>query len=228
MSVLAPDLAARLGVGPAAALPAPATTGGDAAEGILPVPPPLAALLPAGGLRRGSVVQVERSGALALALLGRASAEGAWCALVGLPTVGLLAAAELGLDLDRLALVPDPGPDWPSVVAAFVDALDIIVLAPPTPLAPARTRRLAARVRERGAVLVVHGRWEGSEVRLAAVAQRCHGIGAGHGRLTGYTLQVESRGRGAAARPRRAARQIGDPPYRDTPPVVLPAGPRAA
>ena len=50
----------------------------------LPVASALQPLLP-DGLRRGSTVHVAGSVSLLLALLGTASAEGAWCALVGLP-----------------------------------------------------------------------------------------------------------------------------------------------
>ncbi|MGH3964401.1 MAG: hypothetical protein ACRDRY_14270, partial [Pseudonocardiaceae bacterium] len=48
-----------------------------------PVVEPLAPLLPGGGLRRGSVVAVQGSTALLLALLAAASAQGAWVAVVG-------------------------------------------------------------------------------------------------------------------------------------------------
>ena len=51
----------------------------------LPVHPALSEVLP-GGLRRGSTVAVSGSISLLLATLGAASAGGAWCALVGLPT----------------------------------------------------------------------------------------------------------------------------------------------
>src|ERR1700753_3404528 len=65
-----------------------------------------------GGVRRGStlVVGSPTGGvSLALALVAAASGEGAWAAAVGLPSLGLRAAAELGVGLERLALVPAPG-----------------------------------------------------------------------------------------------------------------------
>jgi hypothetical protein len=229
MTTAAPayDLAARLGLGLAGTLPARPPERSSGREQLLPVLPALAGLLPAGGLRRGSVLQVERSAALTLALLGAASAGGAWCALVGMPTAGVLAATEVGIDTDRLVLVPEPGPDWPVVVAALVDAIDIVVLAPPTTLAPARNRRLAARVRDRSAVLLVHGRWEGAEIALRTSQSRWYGIGSGHGRLTGYELDVESRGRGAASRPRHALLQFGSD-HRPAPQLPQSAGSQAA
>lgn len=196
-------------------------------ERVLPVPAALVGLLPAGGLRRGSVVQVEGSVALTLALLAEASGAGAWCALVGLPTVGLLAAGELGIDTDRLALIPEPGPDWAAVVAALLDAIDIVVLRAPSAPAPAQSRRLTARVRERGAVLISADPWQGAEVGLRPVDTSWYGVGSGYGRLTGYELEVESRGRGAASRPRRAQVRLGAPAG-GGPVVPSPARSRAA
>src|ERR1700761_4320299 len=71
----------------------------------LPVCPALQQLLPA-GLRRGSMLSVSGSVSLLLALLGASSAAGAWCALVGLPSISAEAATEQGIDLARLAIVP--------------------------------------------------------------------------------------------------------------------------
>src|SRR5262249_35878209 len=73
--------------------------------GMLPVLPALRELLP-GGLRRGTVVAVGGWGLLCLAVAAGASAAGAWCAAVGLPHLGVAAAAEAGLDPGRLLLVP--------------------------------------------------------------------------------------------------------------------------
>ena len=103
-----------------------------AGERLLPVVPALQALLPGRGLRRGSTVAVNRSAALALALVAGASAAGSWVAAVGLPDLGMVAAAEVGIDLERLALVPAPGARaWPAVVAALLDAVDVVLVRSP-------------------------------------------------------------------------------------------------
>ena len=81
--------------------------------GTLPALSALRELLPRGGLVRGSVVSVAEFGVLALALLAGASAGRAWCGIAGVPVAGILAAAELGLDLERTLLVPDLGDAWP-------------------------------------------------------------------------------------------------------------------
>src|SRR5262245_21482589 len=124
----------------------------------LPVTADLVPLLPQGGLRRGSTVAVapaDRPGAtsLLLSLLAPACAAGSWCAVVGMPDLGMVAAAETGMALSRLALIPRPGPDWVNVVAALLDGVDIVVAATPGRVGPAVTGRLAARARQRGSVL---------------------------------------------------------------------------
>src|SRR5690606_40193124 len=77
-----------------------------AREQRLPVLRPLEVLVPGAGLRRGSTVAVGSApgvtGAtsLALALAAGASQNGSWVAAVGLRSLGLAAAAELGVALE--------------------------------------------------------------------------------------------------------------------------------
>ena len=175
-----------------------------AGQRVLPVPASLAGLLPGGGLRRGSTVAVAGSTSLALALVAGPSAAGSWCAAVGLPSLGLVAAAEVGVDLGRLALVAAPGADWAAVVAALLDALDVVVVRPPRTVRAADARRLGARARERGSVLVPLGRWDGADVRLSVASSAWEGVGQGAGPLRARRMEVLAEGRGAAARPRRA------------------------
>jgi hypothetical protein len=177
-----------------------------AGERLLPAVPALAAVLPGGGLRRGSTVAVTGSTSLALALAASPSAAGSWAAAIGTRDLGLVAAAELGVALDRFAVVPDAGRDrWATVVAALLDAVDVVLAWPEGRVRAADARRLAARARERGSVLVACGRpWlEGTDVRLTAAAITPMGLGHGDGRLTTLRIEVEVDGRGRAARPRR-------------------------
>jgi hypothetical protein len=172
---------------------------------LLPVLPALEPVLPGRGLRRGSTVSVTGAPSLALALLAGASSAGSWCAAVGLPALGLVAAAELGVVLPRLAMVPRPGREWASVVATVVDAVEVVLVAPPPGgVRPPDARRLAARCRERGTVLVAAGRWDGADVRLRVATSRWAGLGQGAGHLRARRVEVVTEGRGAAARPRRS------------------------
>ena len=190
-----------------------------AAERLLPVLPALRPLLPGRGLRRGTTVTVSRSTALALALVAGASAAGSWVAAVGLPDLGIVAAAETGIALERLALVPTPGTRaWPAVVAAFLDAIDVVLVRAPARLPATQARRLAARARERGAVLVPLGAWPGpADLCLAVTSSVWHGLGQGHGTLHSRQVEVRATGRGAATRERRLLLWLPSPDGTITP-----------
>ena len=170
-------------------------------DAVLPVLPALQELLP-GGLRRGSVIATEHWGLLCLALAAGASAAGAWCAVVGLPHIGVAAAADAGLDPGRMLLIADPGTGWPQVVASLLDGCELVLLRPPDRPSAQLRRRLEATVRRFGGVLVVAGDWDGAQTRLVVAYQEWAGIGAGHGRLRGRRAQVVADGRGAAAQRR--------------------------
>ncbi|MBV9411770.1 MAG: hypothetical protein JO148_09240 [Acidimicrobiia bacterium] len=191
-----------------------------ARERTLPVLPALADLLPEGGLRRGSTVAVsgwspsepERSGgetrggtSLALALLAGPSQAGSWCAAVGLPSLGLVAAAEVGVSLERFPLVARPGEEWPAVVAALVDAVDVVLVCLPRHVRNGDARRLVAKARDRGSVLITTGGSFAADVRLSVASSTWEGLGRGHGRLRARRMDVVASGRGAAARERRAS-----------------------
>lgn len=171
----------------------------------LPVPSALSGVLPE-GLRRGAVTQVTGSAALVLEMLAHvetqrvALGDEPWTAVVGCPALGLVAAAEAGVSLDRLLLVPAPGVEAATVLAALVDGVDIVVVGD-VGLAEADRRRLVARARERGvAILAVHP-WPGARAVLEVTGVRWRGIGAGEGRLRSRELHVA---RVEAGRTRRA------------------------
>jgi hypothetical protein len=194
---------------------------------LLPTPPPLASLFPAGGLRRGSSLAVTGSTSLLFAILAEVSATGSWCAIVGVPALGAVAAAEAGIAVERLALVPDPGPDLAGVVGALVDGVDLVVVGNPAGLAPAQIRRLSARARQRGAVLVGIGSWPGADLRLSLTDAVWQGAGRGDGHLRQRRVTVLAEGRGNAARPRRVVVLLPAADGRIAAPVqVAPAGPK--
>lgn len=177
----------------------------QAAGRMLPVAPALADLLPGAGLRRGSVVAVHHSTSLLFALLAEATVAGAWAAVVGAPSLGIVAAAEHGVAVSRLALVPQPGAEYQAVMAALLDGVDLVVTEPRS-VRPDVARRLAARARHRGAVLLSLGHWPSADVELHCTPGAWTGVlehGAGH--LRSRPVEVHARGRGAAARPRSAS-----------------------
>lgn len=185
-----------------------------AGEQLLPVPRALEPLLSDRGLRRGGTVAVDGSLALALALVAGASAAGSWVVAVGLPDLGVVAAAEAGIVLERLALVPWAGAAaWATVVAALLDAIDVVLVRPPSRLPAAVARRLAARARERRSVLLpVGAAWPiAPDLRLAVTASQWEGLGQGYGRLEARKVEVVAAGRGAAALERRATLWLPGP-----------------
>jgi hypothetical protein len=187
-----------------------------AAERHLPVLPALAPLLPEGRLTRGTTVGVAGIGAtsLALAVVAAASAEGSWTVAVGLGDLGLIAAAEAGIDLGRLVLVAPPPPDrWSTVVAALVETVELVLVRPTTRVRDADVRRLAAHLRSRGGVLVRlpgPGSWPTPpDVTLRVTTSEWQGPVApsrvdGAGRLHARRVVVEATGRGRSAQPRQA------------------------
>jgi hypothetical protein len=193
-----------------------------AGEQQLPVLPELQGLFVGGAIRRGTSLVVAGSTTLAVQVLAGPSQAGSWCATVGVPSFGVAAAAEAGLALDRLALVPVVDPQqWATVVAALLDALDVVLVRPPRRVRAADARRLAARARERGTVLVALDGWEGADVRLSVVGQQWEGIGTGHGHLGSRHLDVVATGRGAAARPRHATLTLETSPRSEIDPTNL-------
>lgn len=184
-------------------------------ERILPVPAALASLIPDGGLRRGTTVATGGLAAtsLALALVGpvtvAGAAGGSWVAVVGLDDLGLLAATELGVDLERALLVAEPGPQaWATTVAALLDAVEVVLVRPSHPVGVSAQRRLCGRARERGSVLVaVGGRTEawaqGPDLVVSSPSATWEGVGDGHGHLRARRVVVSITGRRGADRLRR-------------------------
>lgn len=179
---------------------------------LLPVPDPLAGLLPARALERGTTVGVLADAAggattVALALVAAASAAGSWCVGVGLGDLGVVAAQELGLDLGRLAVVPWPGGQWAAAVATLVEEVDVVLVRPPARVPGHLARRLGARLRTRRAVLVVVGAdpWpEPCDVVLRVDEARWEGVGPGADRLHRRLATVSVVARRGDPRPRRA------------------------
>lgn len=176
---------------------------------VLPVHPALATLLPGGGLRPGAAYSLPRSTSLLLALLAQPSQSGSWCGVVGMPRLGAEAAEALGVDLSRLVLIPEPGARWLAVAATVAEVLPVVAVRPAGRVADGEVSRLAARLRDRGAVLLVQGPWPQAEAVLEIDEPAWTGVGRGHGYLSGReaTLTASSR---RWPRPRRARVMLPD------------------
>ena len=181
----------------------------------------LEALLPEGGIRRGTAIAVSGLGSmtLAMALTAEASRRASWVAAVGMADLGVAALAERGIDLGRWALVDLPvgfrSRDRSlseDVLGAAVGGFDLVLVGPEVRVAGATARRLLARMREHGTSLIcaLGGDASGDvanglqpELRMMIEQTRWTGIDDGHGRLVARRAEVTVWGRGAASRLRR-------------------------
>lgn len=188
---------------------APAAAVTEAEGSALAVPAPLGGLFAAGGLARGTVATVAGARSLLLSLVAAASRAGATVAIVGIPELNLLAGAELGAELGRVALIPEPGDDPAQVAGVLLDGIDLVVLGMRgAAVAPSRARVLTGRVRrQRSVLLVADGHWPQAQTRLdGRVIGHRHvpdrrsialaSARSGYGRVGGIALRVSVADRG--------------------------------
>ena len=142
---VATDLRSRLGV-PTVRAP-------------LPVAPSLLPLFADGGVVRGRTVACTGDAALSVALAVSAATTraGSWLAVVGVPHLGVGAAVEAGVAIERLVLAQPPmaSREWVTTVAALVEGFDVLIVAPPASLTEHDARRLQSRIVARQSVLLV-------------------------------------------------------------------------
>ena len=186
-----------------AARVAPLTLARDRA---LPVAEPLAPFFPDGTLVRGRVVGCAGCAAttLALTVAADATTAGSWLAVVGIPSLGVDAAGEAGVVLERLvAIDADPAntAEWAERVAAAIDGFDLVLTRPPA--RPGQVvSKLRRRVQSRGAVLLLLGERRAFaadqvDMVLETVDAEWDGLGDGHGHLRRRRVVVSATGRRA-------------------------------
>ena len=172
-----------------------------ARERTMPVGDELAGLFAEGGLVRGRTVACQGPAATstALALVAAAVTAGAWMAVVDLPTIGLDAAGELGVPLERIVAVGTGGDParWVEVVAAAADGFDVLLVRVPSELSAAGSRKLTVRLRQRDVVTIVLGDPVAMSCDgvLHTDAPQWAGLGDGHGHLRERRVVVQASGR---------------------------------
>ena len=168
-------------------------------ESLLPLPESLPTTLP-----RGTVAVLSGARSLLLSMVAAVTAAGGHAAIVGQPDAGLLAAVEMGADLSRLAVIPEPGADPVEVAAVLMDGMDLVVLGLAGRSVPAtRARAVVARARQKGCTLLVTGGdWHGASARLEARVSGYEMTGgsggrptSGCGRISRVRLDMRARGR---------------------------------
>ncbi|HEX4981642.1 MAG TPA: hypothetical protein VFV63_08090 [Ilumatobacteraceae bacterium] len=203
----------------------------------LPVDEAFAALLPDPGLVRGRIVACTGAAAtsLALALASRATTTGSWLAVVGMAPIGIEAARELGVAIDRLVSIdadacrPD---EWADRVATAADGFELVLTVPPTgpPTGPPTRaervfRKVRQRVQARGVVLLIvdsgasHS-GAGADMVLEVTAGEWEGLGRGHGHLFRRRVVVRAGGRRV---PRPVERELWLPGIAGRPELIEPA-----
>lgn len=147
-------------------------------------------------LRAGRAHSIE-SRSLALVCMGAAMPPGAWGAIVGMPDLGIEAARDLGVPIERVALVPHPGRAWFDVVASLAEAMPVVLAASPGRVTPTEAARLVARLRQSSSTLLIAGSWPNAATVVRSVRAEWQGLADGDGRIAGGTLLVEAASGGA-------------------------------
>lgn len=161
----------------------------------LVVAEPLQPLFPRLGFERGRVYGItgDASMSLLFALVARPTVHGSWWAMVDMPRAGLLSAAEHGVALQRVMCVSSGSSRvWPQVVGALVDGIDLVTVASPM-CTPSDARRIAARVRAQGSVLLVVGRHDSFETDAVLTSRSLQWVFNTH--ASSRTVRIASHGR---------------------------------
>ena len=113
-------------------------------------------------------------GSTTLLLVALALRQGAtgWCGVIGGDDLGWCAATEVGLDLNRVLTVPTPLLNESSILtitSTLLDGVDTLLISAAVTegLRPQHRRRLLARARERGHLILTPARWEGARILQA-------------------------------------------------------------
>ena len=183
-----------------------------AREQMLPVAGHVTKLFSEGGLVRGRVLSCRGMAATSasLDLVAAAVAAGSWLAVIDVPTLGLDAASELGVPLERIvaidtslggkttaANVAERAARWADVVAAAADGFEVMLTRVPAEVTASTVRKVATRLQQRGVVMLVLGD-PGPLVCdgvIDTIDQVWSGVGAGWGHLQQRTVDMSASGR---------------------------------
>ena len=179
------------------------------------------AVLPDRGLVRGRIVSCRGDAAvsLALRLVSRATRDGSWLAAVGVDHLGVVAAREHGVALERLVVVSpgDATSDWVSAVGIAVEGFGVLLLCVPKGLSSRDAQRITTRIHSRRVVVVCvepASRADGQhvfvpDVVLQTTTTAWHGIGEGAGHVRSREVCVEVSGRRVARPAQHVLHHVG-------------------
>ena len=187
----------------------------------LPVPSELRAMFPEGGLVRGRTVLCSGDAAVAMALrvVSSATQAGSWLGIVGVHNVGVQAASEHGVALQRVVFVQPASSrtEWVNTVAAAADGFDVLMLEVPRGTTEADARRVQTRIQARRNALVLIGATHQSAVQsvfqpdviMDTSTTQWHGIERGAGHVQGRDVQVAVSGRRVPKARQHSLRFVG-------------------
>ena len=179
-----------------------------ALERTLPTSVDCADLFAEGGLVRGRTLSFAGPAAttVMLRLVAAAVEAGGWMAVIDVPSLGLDAASELGIALERVVAVDTrcagganetDAAVWADVVAAAADGFEVLVTRIPGEVRPATLRKVVTRLQQRGVVMLVVG--DPGPLVCDGVLDTDHqvwsGVGVGWGRLEHRVVDVTASGR---------------------------------
>ena len=118
------------------------------------------------------VLTLHGSATLLLAALALRQGATGWCGVIGGDELGWCTATEVGLDLNRVLSVPASTLDDASaltVASTLLDGVDALLIGASATerLRPQHRRRLLARARERGRLILTPAPWEGARTLQA-------------------------------------------------------------
>jgi len=156
----------------------------------------LAPLFVSGGLERGHIYGVtgDASMSLLFALVAPATQQGSWCAMVNMPTAGLMAAHENGVALHRTVCVDVAATSGhiSNVLGSLVDGIDLVAVRS-AQCSSAEVRRITARVKAQGSVLLLVGNTAAFSPDAVLVARTQHWQFQTH--AVSRTVHVTAQGR---------------------------------
>jgi hypothetical protein len=172
------------------------------AQDALALAPEVGELIGRKVLDRGQWILCQGRGAVSLAavMLGAATQQGSWLAVLATPTLGVEACRELGVDLRRVVAVDADlaiPMQWAERLVACSDGCDLVVTTMPGRVPERIWRSVSQRIRRNGTVVVgldldlAVSDLSGVDLRCRVVDAVWEGLGRGTGRLVARRLDVE-------------------------------------
>jgi len=159
---------------------------------VFPMDSALVSLFPKGGLCKGSSYSLDSSASLLWSLVAESTKQGIWCAIIGIPDLGIGIAKEVGVNINRVVLIPSPGPKWMAVLGDLIETVGICVLGSFSAPGATQLSTLHSRLRNHKTSLLVRATWPNSKTSFA-VTHQWSGVRSGEGLLQTHHLHITAK-----------------------------------